>query len=124
MGSLYFARNGETRSYNILAFDQSRCVENLSLANGVKLTNEELDKLYLKDESSLAYEPYKKFENFSRSQKMSISDYAIKFEQLHQIAKSQKMDVLDGVLPYKLLNNVNLPKEKKQLVRATVNKMK
>ena len=55
---------------------------------------------------------------------MSISNYVIKFEQLHQIAKSHKMEVLDGVLAYRLLNNANPPEEKKQLVWATVKEMK
>ena len=34
------------------------------------------------------------------------------------------MEVLDGVLAYRLLNNVNLPDKKIQLVPATVNKIK
>ena len=34
------------------------------------------------------------------------------------------MEVLDGVLACRLLNNVNLPDEKKQLVQPTVNEMK
>lgn len=55
---------------------------------------------------------------------MSISDYVIKLQQLHQIGKSHKMEVLGGVLAYRLLNNAKLPEEKKQLVRATVNEMK
>ena len=55
---------------------------------------------------------------------MSISDYIIKFKQLHQIAASHKMKVLDGVLAYMLLNNNILPEERKQVVWATFNKMK
>ena len=41
-------------------------VANLSSVNGVKFIIEELDKLYLKDKSSLVYETYKKSETFSR----------------------------------------------------------
>ena len=55
---------------------------------------------------------------------MSISDYVIKLQQLHQIGKSHKMEVLGGVLAYRLLNNAKLPEEKKQLVWATVNEIK
>ena len=55
---------------------------------------------------------------------MSTSDYVIEFQQLNQIAKSDEINILDGLLAYRLLNNVNLPEEKKQLVRATVNKSK
>ena len=39
-------------------------VKTLSSADGLKLAIEELDKLYLEDESSPAYEAYKKFEKF------------------------------------------------------------
>ena len=53
---------------------------------------------------------------------MSISGYVMKFE--HQITESHKMEVLYGVLPYRILNNANLPEEKKKLLRATVNEMK
>ena len=51
---------------------------------------------------------------------MSISDYVIKVKQLHQIAKGHKIEDLDGLLAYRLLNNTNLPEEKKQLIQATV----
>lgn len=55
---------------------------------------------------------------------MSLSGYVIKLEQLYQTAKSHKMQALDEVLAYRLLNKANLPKEKKQLVRATFNEVK
>ena len=54
---------------------------------------------------------------------MSIRDYVIKSEQLHQIARSHKVEVLDEVLGYSLLN-ANLPEAMKQLVWATVNEIK
>ena len=95
-------------------------VENLSSVHGVKLIIEKLDKL--KDENSPAYEVYEKYEKFSRPHQMSISGYVMKFE--HQITESHKMEVLYGVLPYRILNNANLPEEKKKLLRATVNEMK
>ena len=53
-------------------------VKTLSLADGLKLAIEELDKLYLEDESSPAYEAYKKSEKFSRPHKISLSDYVTK----------------------------------------------
>ena len=93
--------------------------ENLSLVNGVKLIIDKLHKLYLNDESGLAYEAYEKSEKFSRPDDMSISDYGIKFEQLRQITKSHKMEILGEVLAYSLLNNANLSEEKKQLIWAT-----
>ena len=99
-------------------------VKTLSLADGLKLAIEKLDKLYLEDESSPAYEAYKKIEKFSRPHKISLSDYVTKFEQLHQVAENHDMEVLDGLLAYRLLNNANLPAKKIQLIWATAKKMK
>ena len=53
-------------------------VKTLNSADGLKLAIEKLDKLYLEDESSPAYEAYKKFEKFSRPHKISLSDYMTK----------------------------------------------
>ena len=83
----------------------------------------ELDKLYLKDESSLTHEAYETLEKFLRPHEMSIRDYVIKFKQLYKLAKSHEMKVLDGVA-YRLLNKTNLPEEKEQLVRANVKEIK
>ena len=83
----------------------------------------ELDKLYLKDDSSQAYEAYETFEKFIRPSGMSISDYVIKFEQLYFKVESFHMEILDGFLAYRLLNRANLTNEQKQLVKATVSKM-
>ena len=83
----------------------------------------ELDKLYLKDDSSQAYEAYETFEKFIRPSGMSISDYVIKFEQLYFKFESFHMEILDGFLAYRLLNCANLTNEQKQLVKATVSKM-
>ena len=82
-----------------------------------------LDKVYLKDESSQAYEAYGTFEKFVRPSGMSKSDYVIKYEQLYFKAKSFHMEMQDGVLAYKLLKSANLTNEQKQLIKATVSKM-
>ena len=79
--------------------------------------------MYLKDESSQAYEAYETFEKFVTPHDMSISDYVIKFEKLYFKAKSFKMEILDGVLAYRLPNSANLTIDQKQLVKATINKM-
>ena len=80
----------------------------------------------MKDESSPAYEAYKKFEKFSRPHEISLSEifHVTKFVQLHQVAENHDMEILDGVLAYRLLNNANLPGKKIQLIRASANKIK
>ena len=82
-----------------------------------------LDKIQLKDESSLAYDAYETFEKFVRPSGMSISDYVIKFEHLQFKAKSFHMEKLDGVLAYRVFNSAYLTNEQKQLVKPTVSKM-
>lgn len=70
-------------------------IENFSSINEVNYIITELDKLFMKDGSSIAYEI---FERVSRSTDMLINDYVIKFEDLHLIAKRHKIQVLDEVL--------------------------
>ena len=72
--ALFFSFTGEDKQAVRI-----RGVKTLSSANGLKLIIEELDKLYLKDESSPAYEAYKKFEKFSKLHEISLSDYVTKF---------------------------------------------
>ena len=98
-------------------------IEKLTEKTGVNNLIAELDKMYLKDESSQAYEAYESFEKLVLPSGMSISDYAIKFEQLYFKANSFDMEILEGVLAYRLLNSANLTNEQKQLVKSTVSKI-
>ena len=75
--AIFMTLTGEARKA-ILNVD----IEKLTEKAGVNNLMVELDKMYLKDESSQAYEAYETFEQFVRPSGMSISDYVIKFEQL------------------------------------------
>ena len=70
--------------------------EELTAETGVNKLLEVLDELYLKDEVSLAYEAYEAFEKFVRPASMTINDYVIHFERLHNKAKGYKMEIHDG----------------------------
>ena len=98
-------------------------IEKLTEKSGVNNLMVDLDKMYLKDESSQSYEAYETFEKFVRSSGMCMSDHVLKFEHLYFRAKSFHIKLLDGVLAYRLLNSANLTNEQKQLVKATVSKM-
>ena len=98
-------------------------IEKLTEKTGVNNLIAELDKMYLKDESSKAHETYESFEKFVWPSGMNMSDYFIKFEQLYFKAKSFDMEILEGVLAYRLLNSANLTNEQKQLVKSTVSKI-
>ena len=102
----------------ILKMDIKKLTEKTSVNNLMV----ELDKMYLKDESSQAYEAYETFEKFVRPSGMSISYYVIQLEQLHFKAKSFHMTILDGVWTYRLFNSTNLTNKLRQLIKATVSK--
>ena len=70
---------GEAREA-ILNMDIERLTEKKTGAYNLMV---ELDKMYLKDESSKAYEAYESFEKFARLSGMGISEYVIKLEQLY-----------------------------------------
>ena len=111
----FLTLSGQARDA-VLGLDISRHAH-----DGVKNLLDSLDELFLKDETCSSYEA---FEKFVRPAAMSISDYIIQFEQLHNKAKSHKMEILDGVLAYRLLNSANLSEQHKQLVGATVSEIK
>ena len=92
----------------------------MTAETGINGLLEVLDELYLKDEVYLAYEAYEAFENFIRPASMTINDYIIHFERLHNKAKGYKMEIHDGVLAYRLLNNATISESHKQLIRATL----
>ena len=92
----------------------------MTAETGVNKLSEVLDERYLKGEVSLAYEAYEAFEKFIRPASMTINDYIIHFERLHNKAKGYKMEIHDGVLAYRLLNNTNISESHKQLIRATL----
>ena len=98
-------------------------IEKLTEKTGVNNLIVELDKMYLKDESSKAHETYESFEKFVWPSGMNMSDYFIKSEQLYFNAKSFDMEILEVVLAYRLLNSANLTNEQKQLVKSTISKI-
>ena len=51
---------------------------------------------------------------------MNINDYINEFEQLNKKLVTYKIELPSAVRAYQLLKNANLPKEKRDLARATV----
>ena len=76
--------------------------------------------MYAKDINALAYMAYDQFENFKQPDEMSIIDYINEFERLNNKIRQFDMVLPTRVLTYKVLNNPNIPSEKKQLIKATV----
>ena len=55
---------------------------------------------------------------------MSITNYIIEFECLHNKIKNFNMALSDGVLVFKFLNNANISEQHKQLVHANLTQLK
>ena len=51
---------------------------------------------------------------------MSINDYISNFEQLNQQLLNVKVELPPAALAYQLLTNANLPKDKRDLIRAII----
>ena len=106
--AIFITLAGEAREA-ILNMD----IEKLTETAGVNNSMVELDKMYVKNKSSLTYEVYETFEKLLRPLGTSISGYVIKFEQLYFTVISFHMEILDGVLAYRLLHIANLNNEQK-----------
>ena len=62
-------------------------VEELTTETDINKLLEVLDELYLKDEFPLVYEAWGAFEKFIKPASITINDYIINFERLHNKAK-------------------------------------
>ena len=95
-------------------------VSDLNKDNGLNTLITKIKTLYAKDINALAYMAYDQFENFKRTDEMTIVDYINEFECLNNKIHQFDMVLPTGVLAYRVLNNANISSEKKQLIRATV----
>ena len=68
----------------------------------------------------MAYYAYDNFEKFRRPTNMTVAEFAVEFERLHNKAKAHEMVLPDGILAYKFLNNANISDSREKLIRATM----
>lgn len=54
--------------------------EDLGKAEGMEKLIAQLDKVFLRDDKHKAYEAYKNFDAFKRTENMKISDYILEFD--------------------------------------------
>lgn len=98
-------------------------IETLNADNGVDKVIETLDSLFKKDTLQLAFTNYDNFEKFCKTEEMTMKQYVIEFERLHNKAKQYGMELPDGILAYKLLVNARLPEQQERLVKATITEL-
>ena len=79
-----------------------------------------LEKLYLSDANQRIFKILDKFEKFKRPNSMSISNFILQFENLHNSVKAHKCTYPDGVLAYRLLKSANLSPHHEEMCKATV----
>ena len=98
-------------------------VAELNSDGGMKTLLDKLDGLYLKDENQQLYVCLKKFEQHKRPSSQTINDYINELERLCNKLKFYKIVYPDAAVAYRLLESANLPKERSELIRTTVDKL-
>lgn len=87
----------------------------LAKEDGMKTLIENLDKVFLRDDKDKAYEAYKNFDTFSKSENMSMSEYIVEFDKRYNQSKKYEMTLPQAVLAFRLLDKANLTLSEKQL---------
>ena len=85
----------------------------LNETHGMATLVGKFDKRFLKEAKDCAYEAYKNFDSFRKSDEMIMTDYIIEFEQRR---KRYEMTLPDAVLAFKLLDNASLTVKERKLV--------
>jgi len=112
--AVYLTLQGDARDA-IRAMDK----DDIAKENGVDLIIQELDKVYLKDETTRAFCAFKEFVEYRRQSGVSFSKFIVEWNQKYGEVKKHKLDLVDGVKGYFLLVAANLTSEHERLVRAT-----
>jgi hypothetical protein len=82
---------------------------------GMKTLIENLDKVFLRYDKDKAYEAYKNFDTFSKSENMSMSEYIVEFDKRYNQSKKYEITLPEAVLAFRLLDKANLTLSEKQL---------
>ena len=69
--------------------------DSLNVDTGMALLYEKLDELFKVDEDQAALTAYEKFENYSRSPEMKISEYRVEFDRLVERSSLTKSTCLN-----------------------------
>ena len=95
----------------------------IKAADGVTKILEKLGKIYKKDTLDSAYEAFENFIYFKRPDEMKVSNFVIEFEKRHLKAKTHGCQLSESILGFLLLNQAQLAKDKKDLIKATLDKL-
>ena len=98
--------------------------EKLKSADGVKLIMQKLDTLYEKDATQLAFLAFDKFVKYRRPEDMDVNEFLRKFELMKNKCETYKFVIPENILAYFMLSCANLPKDKEDIIRATILELK
>ena len=95
----------------------------IKATDGVTKIIAKLATIYKKDTVDSAYEAFENFIYFKRPEEMKMKEFVVEFEKRHVKAKSHGCELSESILGFLLLNQAQLAKEKKELVKATLDKL-
>ena len=94
-------------------------VDDLAKDNGLKLLVAELDKVYLKEETTRAFCAVKAFVEFRRESGMNFTKFLVEFNNKYREVQKYKLELNSGLKGYFLMASANLSADHERLVRAT-----
>ena len=111
--------------FRVLEGDAKKAANELSVdqigsAEGLKLILEKIDAFYLGDKNQRIFAELDEFEKFRRPGSMTMFNFLVEFERLHNKVKSHNCSYPDGVLAYKVLQASQLSPEHEKLCKATI----
>ena len=98
--------------------------ERLKSSDGLKLIMEKLDTLYAKDATQLAFLAFDKFVKYRRPDNMDVNEFLRKFELMKNKCETYEFVIPENILAYFMLSCANLPKDKEDIIRATIKDLK
>ena len=88
--------------------------------DGLKLIRERLNKIFRPEENQRIFIALDEFEKCKRPGGMTMSNFILQFENLHNKVKMYKCTYPDGVLAYRLMKAANVSHEHEKLCKATI----
>ena len=98
---------------------RSLTADEIGVETGFDKIIEELDKVYLQDETTRAFCAFKEFYEYSRNAGQGFSDFIVEFDQKYKEVKKYKMELPDGVQAFFLLKAANINSDSEKLARTT-----
>ena len=97
--------------------------DELKSTNGLKLIMKKLDTLYEKDATQLAYLAFDRFVKYRRPDGVDMDEFLRKFELMKNKCETYKFSIPENILAYFMLSCANLPKDKEDIIRATIKEL-